>query len=130
MTQLATQVRVARAFRSDAYVGHGFNRANEAPLKRRPTYGGRERAYPPRKRERTLSTLRFVFSWPITLGPRVRRPEQREQRERIDAGVVRAHGPMQVRTGDAAGRAHLADDLAGHHHAAFLHIDGRQVRER
>ena len=36
---------------------------------------------------------------------------------------------MQMRTGDPAGRAHLADHFAGRHQVAFVHVDDREVRE-
>ena len=60
---------------------------------------------------------------------RARCPEHREERERIDARVGGADGPVQMRPGDPTGRADLADDVARGDALALAHFDRGEVGE-
>src|SRR5579875_3910912 len=52
---------------------------------------------------------------------------RREEQRGIDEGRVEGDAPVQVRAGDAAGLADLADDLSGPDALARLHVDRAQV---
>ena len=68
--------------------------------------------------------------WTIDDGrTRLPRPGCGNQRERIHAGAVEAHAPVQMRTGDAPGRADQADDGVGRDAVACLDVNRRQMRE-
>ena len=57
-------------------------------------------------------------------------PEQREDRQRIDARVADADRPVQMRARDAPGRADTPDDLVGRHRVAFVDVDRGEMRQQ
>jgi len=55
-------------------------------------------------------------------------PEEGDELEGVGAGAVYRGGPVQVRAGDAAGGADLAEKGAGVDEVAGLHGNGLEMR--
>lgn len=51
-----------------------------------------------------------------------------DERERIDAGALDAHAPVEVRRGDTAGCTDQTEELAVRHCLTGSDVDAREVR--